>query len=164
MNHTTLQSAVSPDTLANLRSIIYGNGVDNTLQALAGILAEHGKTKTAQYVLVARTESLIETPTPKSPPPLPLQWWGFAVDLVRERDDRVLDSGTVYARADSEGKARRVAEGHVWDTWGMAQYSDREAQRVDCACLGAQSDTNPLFNRPETVFTVGAGLGDHTTY
>lgn len=164
MNHIALQSAVSTDALASIRSIIYGNGVDNTLKAIAGILAEHGKTKTAEYVLVARTESLIETPTPKSPPPLPLQWWGFSIDLVRERGDRVLDSGKVYVRADSEKKARRIAEEHVRDTWGMARDNENEPQRIDCEPLGVQPDTTPLFNRPETVFTIGMPMGDRATY
>lgn len=93
MNHTALQSAVPPDTLANLRSIIYGNGVDNTLKAIAGILAEHGKTKTAEHVLVARTESLIETPIAAAPsaPVKPGKWTQKeleeAFDRVKNPDD-----------------------------------------------------------------------------
>jgi hypothetical protein len=90
MNHTALQSAVSPDTLANLRSIIYGNGVDNTLKAIAGVLAEHGKTKTAEHVLVARTESLIETPIAAAPstPVKPGKW---TQKKLEEAFDRVKD-------------------------------------------------------------------------
>lgn len=164
MNHTALQSALPIEHITALRSIISERGDDNTLKALAGILAEMGKPKTAQYVLVARTESLIETPTPKSPPPLPLQWWGFSIDLVRERGDRVLDSGKVYVRADSEKKARRIAEEHVRDTWGMARDNENEPQRIDCEPLGVQPDTTPLFNRPETVFTIGMPMGDRATY
>lgn len=162
MNHTALQSAVPPDTLANLRSIIHGNGVDNTLKAIAGILAEHGKTKTAEYVLVARTESLMETPRPKSPPPLPLQWWAFAVNLVENATGNILDSATVYVRNTSMNQARHIAAQHVKDTWGMAQYGEKEPQRVDCACLGVRPDTDPMFNRPDTVFTVGMPLGGST--
>lgn len=164
MNHTALQSAVSIESLAMLSSIISKHGDDNTLKALAGILAEMGKPKTAAAILIARTEALIETPAPKSPPSLPPQWWGFSVDLVRERGDRVLDSGKVYVRADSEKKARRIAEGHVRDTWGMARDSENEPQRIDCEPLGVQPDTTPLFNRPETVFTIGMPMGDRATY
>lgn len=71
MNHTALQSAVSIESLAMLSSVISKHGDDNTLKALAGILAEMGKPKTAEAVLAARREALTETPNPKNPPPLP---------------------------------------------------------------------------------------------
>lgn len=87
MNHTALQSAVSPDTLAALRSIISKNGDDNTLMALAGILAESGKPKTAQSILVARTEALIETPITEASKELHQKALQQAFDRVKNPQD-----------------------------------------------------------------------------
>lgn len=162
MNHANLQSALPPTDLQALSSIIHRHGDDNVLMAFAGILAEHGKLETAKKILVARTEALIETPNPKNLPPSPLQWWAFAVNLVENKTGNVLDNGTVYVRHSSINQAHCIATQHVKDTWGMAQYDEKEPQRIDCACLGARPDTDPMFNRPESVFTVGMPLGDST--
>jgi hypothetical protein len=68
MNHTHLQSAVSIESLAMLSSVVSKHGDDDTLKALAGILAEMGKPKTAEAVLTARREALAEIPNPKNLP------------------------------------------------------------------------------------------------
>lgn len=156
MNHAALQSAVSPDTLSVLRAIIQRNGDDNTLKALAGVLAECGKPKTAQAVLVARTEALIEVPNPRNLPPLPLQWWVFDVCIVRSHNDRVEESGVVYVRGSSMNRARHAAVEHARATWAMSDPD--EPQRIDVRLLGTAEDTSPIFNRPETVFTLGCRM------
>lgn len=156
MNHTALQSAVSIESLAMLSSVISKHGDDNTLKALAGILAEMGKPKTAEAVLAARREALTETPNPKNPPPLPLQWWVFAVDIVRLHNDRVEESGVTYVRESSTNRARCIAEKHAKDTWAMSDPD--EPQRIDVSLLGTAEDTSPIFNRPETVFSLGARM------
>lgn len=156
MNHTALQSAVSPDTLANLRSIILKNGDDNVLKALAGILAESGKPETAKKILVARTEALIETPNPKNPPLLPLKWWVFAVDIVRLHNNRVEESGVTYVRESSMNRARWEAQKHARATWAMSDPDD--PQRIDVSLLGIAEDTSPIFNRPETIFSLGCRM------
>jgi hypothetical protein len=78
MNYTHLQSAVSIESLAMLSSVVSKHGDDDTLKALAGILAEMGKPKTAEAVLTARREALAETPNPKNRSPMTtpelIQW------------------------------------------------------------------------------------------
>lgn len=156
MNHTALQSALSLSDLAALCAIVRKNGDDNTLKALAGILVEWGKPDTAKAVLIARTESLMETPRPKNPPPLPLQWWVFDVCIVRSHNDHVEESGVVYARDSSMNRARHAAVEHARATWAMSDPD--EPQRIDTRSLGAADETSPIFNRPETIFTLGARM------
>lgn len=88
MNHTALQSAVSLESLAMLSSVISKHGDDNTLKALAGILAEMGKPETAQSVLVARTVSLMETPIAAAPS-APVKRRQFTQKELEEAFDRV---------------------------------------------------------------------------
>lgn len=82
-----------------------------------------------------------------------LKWFAFPVDLVREQDERVLESGTVYARADHATKACQMVLDHVRTTWEEAYGDD---YRIDAALPIVHEDTEPRFNRPETVFSEGS--------
>lgn len=80
----------------------------------------------------------------------------FAVDIVRLHNDRVEESGVTYVRESSTNRARCIAEKHAKDTWAMSDPD--EPQRIDVSLLGTAEDTSPIFNRPETVFSLGARM------
>lgn len=79
----------------------------------------------------------------------PLKWWAVHCHVVCEEE--TLESGIVYVRARTASAADFAAKDHVHDTWGTADA--RINYRVDTDTPEEQDETDPRFNRPESVFT-----------
>lgn len=81
--------------------------------------------------------------------PAAVHWFSVRCHVIC--DGSYLASRTVYVRANTAGMAELAAKDHAHDTWPEADT--RIDYRIDAEEAQECDETDPRFNRPETVFT-----------
>ncbi len=82
------------------------------------------------------------------------KWWAVACRVSDA--GKPIETGTVYVLAANEIDARSIAVSHVYDTWASTQDVGAPSAAsvfVNSDAPQPQDDTDPRFNRPESVFT-----------